>query len=82
MSPAGPVVVVDHRTHLHVIQSNAPKLIKLHSPFIYLSQASTFRHIKAFIGRPTKIFLYCLLETPLTAGTVPVRLFSIKSVLK
>ena len=47
---AGPVVVVDYRTHLHVIQSNAPKLIRLHSPFIYLSQASAFRHTgtKAF----------------------------------
>ena len=48
--PAGPVVVVDYRTYLHVIQSNEPKLIKLHPPFIYLSQASAFRHTvtKAF----------------------------------
>ena len=40
MPRAAPVVVIDHRTHLHVIQSNAPKLIKLHPPFIYFSQAS------------------------------------------
>ena len=39
---------LDYRTHLHVIQSNAPKLIKLHPPFIYFGQASTFRL------RPTK----------------------------
>ena len=51
MPPAGPVVVVDYRTqltHLPVIQSNAPKLIKLHPPFIYFSQVSAFRHTKAF----------------------------------
>ena len=44
MPPAGPVVVVGYRTHLHVIQSKAPKLIKL-PPFIYFSQACAFRHI-------------------------------------
>ena len=48
MPQAGPVVVVDYRTHLHLIQSNAPKLRKLDPPFIYFSQASTFRHTKAF----------------------------------
>ena len=48
MPLAGPVVVVDYGTHLHVIQSNAPKLIKLQPPFIYFSQASAFRHTKAF----------------------------------
>ena len=32
--PAGPVV--DYRTHLHVIQSNPPKPIKLHPPFFFL----------------------------------------------
>ena len=47
MLPAGPDVVVDYRTHLHVIQSNAPKLIKLHPPFIYFSQATALRHTKA-----------------------------------
>ena len=47
---AGSVVVVDYRTHLHVIQSNAPKLINLHPSFIYLSLVSAFRHTgtKAF----------------------------------
>ena len=48
MSSAGPVVVVDYRTHLHVIQSNAPKVMKLHPPFIYFSQASAFGNTKAF----------------------------------
>ena len=77
MPSAGPVVVVVCRTHVHVIQSHAPKLIKLHHPFIYFNEAS-LRHTKAFRG-PTKIF-YCLLETALTAvyGTS----FSIRSVLK
>ena len=56
MLPAGPAVVVDYRTHLLVIQSNAPKLIKLHPPFIYFSQASAFRRTRP-LGRPTKIFL-------------------------
>ena len=38
MPLAGPVVVVDYRTHLGlpVIQSNVPKLIKLHPSSIYL----------------------------------------------
>ena len=40
----GSVVVVDYRTHLHVIQSNVPQLIKLQPLLIYVSQASTFRH--------------------------------------
>ena len=75
MLPAGTAVVVDYRTHLLVIQSNAPKLIKLHPPFIYFSQASAFRRTRP-LGRPTKIFLYCRLETALTANTV--RPFSIK----
>ena len=48
MPSGGPVVVIDYRTHLHVIQLNAPKLINLQPPFIYLSQASVFRHTKAF----------------------------------
>ena len=48
MPSAGPAVVVAYRTHLHVIQSNAPKLIKLHPPFTYFSEAFAFRHIKAF----------------------------------
>ena len=49
MPSAGPVVVVvEYRTHLHVIQSNAPKLIKLHPSIIYFSQAFAFRHTKAF----------------------------------
>ena len=43
MPQAGSVVVVDYEIHLLVIQSNEPKLIKLHPPFIYLSQASAFR---------------------------------------
>ena len=30
-------VVEDYRTRLHVIPSNAPKLIRLQSPFIYFS---------------------------------------------
>ena len=42
MPQAGSVVVVDYETHLLIIQSNEPKLIKLHPPFIYLSQASAF----------------------------------------
>ena len=45
MPPAGPVVVVHYRTHLHVIQSNAPKLIMLHPPFIYFGQASALRPV-------------------------------------
>ena len=82
MPSAGSVVVAHYRTHLHVIQSNAPKLLKLHPPFISFSQASAFRHndTKAFRYRPTKIFLYCLLETSPTTGTI--RPFSIKSLLK
>ena len=59
MPPAGPVVVVeDYRPHLHVIQSNAPKLIKLHPPFIYLSQAYTSCHtMQQLISMlPQKIF--------------------------
>ena len=72
--PTGPVVVADYRTHLHVIQSNAPKLIKLHPPFIYFSQASASRHTRGFCW-PTKIVMYCLLETALTAGTVAYVLF-------
>ena len=50
MPSASPVVVVDYRTHLHVIQlqSNAPKQLKLHPLFIYFKQASAFRHTKAF----------------------------------
>ena len=72
MLSAGPVVVVDYRTHLHVIQSNAPKLIKLHPPFIYFSQAFGFRHTKAF-NKPTRILLHYLLETDPTAGTVRPR---------
>ena len=71
--------VVDYRTHLHVIQSNAPKLMQLYPAFIYFSQAYAFRHTKAF-SWPIKIFLYCRLETALTAGMV--RPFSTKSVLK
>ena len=51
MPPAGPVAVVDYRIRLHVIQSNAPKLIKLHPPFVYFSQASAFS-----LFRRTKIF--------------------------
>ena len=43
MPQAGSVVVVDYEIHLLVIQSNEPKLINLHPPFIYLSQASAFR---------------------------------------
>ena len=66
MPTAGPVDVVDYRTHLLVIQSNVPKrrkVIELHRPFLYFSQAFAFRHrLPRLLGRPTKIFLYCLLE--------------------
>ena len=47
MPPAGPVVVVDY-LNTPTPHSNAPKLINLHSPFIYFSQVSAFRHTKVF----------------------------------
>ena len=78
MPPAGPVVVVDYRTHLHANQSNAPKL-KLHPPFIHFSQASAFRHTKAF-RKAYKNILVLYIRDCTTVGTV--RSFSIKSVLK
>ena len=46
-APAGPVVNVDYRTHLHALQSNAPKLIKLLLSFI-LAKLLLFGHTKAF----------------------------------
>ena len=63
MPLAGPVVVVDYRTHLHVIQSNAPKrrkLIVLHPFFIYFSQAFAFRHTKAFRQAYQNIFVFSI----------------------
>ena len=72
MLPAGHAVVVDYRTHLHVIQSNAPKLIRLHPPLFILAKLLLL-DIPRLLGRPTKVFLYYLLETAIT-----VRPFSIK----
>ena len=70
MPPAGPVVVVDYRTDLLVIQSNAPKLIKLHILLSFILAKLLLLGIPRLLCRPTKIFLYCLLKTALTAGTV------------
>ena len=79
MSPAGPVVVLDYRTHLHVIRSNAPKLLNC-ILLLFILAKLLFLDIPRLLARPAKIFLCYLLETALTAGTVCP--FSIKSVLK
>ena len=79
MPSADPVVVVDYRAHLHDIQSNAPKLIKLH-PLSYILAKLLLLGIPRLLPKLTRILLYYLLENDLTAGTV--RPFSMKSVLK
>ena len=59
MPSAGPDVVVDYGTHLHVIQSNAPKLNKVASGCILLSfflAKLLLLDTSRLLGRPTKIF--------------------------